>query len=87
MSNKRILERHDDQVYVEYTDDWIGETTQAWEYDPVHMCACGRRTYGSCEELKVTTFSEIYSCGFVYHYTNHNGYDDNLISIKGKRIK
>jgi hypothetical protein len=82
----KIVERRGDQVYVEY-EDWDGNTVYEWQHDPVRLCACGKKEIGQCRELKVTTFTETYECGYVYNYTNHNGYPDNLISKNGKRVK
>jgi hypothetical protein len=83
----RIIERRGDYVYVEEENDWTGETTQEWRYDPEPRCACGNRTINQCREVRVTTFSETYECGYTYRYTNHNGYEDNLIFVNGKRVK
>lgn len=81
----RELERRGDQVWVEEEDPFTGELVYEWRHIPMQMCACGKKEYGSCREIKVTTFTETYSCGFVYRYTNHNGYEDRLISKEGKR--
>jgi hypothetical protein len=83
---ERILERRGDQVWIEY-EDWNGNIQYEWRSDPIRMCACQRKPATECMQLKETTFTEVYSCGFVYRYTNTNGLDDNLISVKGKRIK
>lgn len=76
----RVLEVRGNDQYVEYTDDW-GNVQQGWEYGAaaVQKCACGKQDINKCREIRVTTFSESYECGFVYRYANHNGYDDNLI--------
>lgn len=84
---ERIFDRRGDQVYVIWTDDWSGEEMGEWRHDPIRMCPCGKRTQGSCEEVKVTTFTETYACGYVFRYSNSNGLNDNLISTKGKRVK
>lgn len=73
----RILYRQGDQVYVE---DEYGHGE--WQRDPQIKCGCGKRLYNECSIVRETTFTEQYSCGYVYRYTNHNGYDDNLISGK-----
>lgn len=73
----RVLYRQGDQVYVEDEDG-----NCEWVNDPEIKCGCGRRLYGECEILSETTFTEKYACGYVYRYTNHNGYDDNPISGK-----
>jgi hypothetical protein len=80
----RIIERRGDQVYRE-VEDWDGSIKYEWQYDPAPKCACGKQSY--CEEVKQTTFSEQYACGYVYRYTNRNGLDDNLIAVNGKRVK
>ncbi len=87
MSNERIFERRGDQVYVTWEDDWTGEEMGEWRHDPVRKCACGRRLSGECREVRVTTFTETYACGYVYRYSNSNGYSDNLIEVNGKRVK
>ena len=83
----RTSERRGNQILVEYEDSWTGESIQEWRHDPIRMCACGRKEIEQCEEIQVTTFTETYACGYVYRYNNTNGYNDNLISIKGRRIK
>jgi len=80
----RIIDRCGDQIYVE-DDDGYGGTIQEWRYSPEPKCACGKRS--SCREVRVTTFTEQYECGYIYRYTNHNGYEDNLISENGKRVR
>jgi hypothetical protein len=85
--SEKYGERRGDQVWVTWTDDWSGEEMSEWRYEPRRMCACGKREQGSCREIKVTTFTETYSCGYVYHYNNSNGYSDNLIEVNGKRVK
>lgn len=54
---------------------------------PEIRCACGKKAYSQCKEVRVTTFSEKFACGYVVSYTNRNGYDDNLIEVNGKRIR
>lgn len=81
----KIIERRGDQVYVE-KEDWDGNLYYEWEYSPVQMCACGQREASSCKTVKETTFTETYQCGFVFHYSNANGYEDRVISINGKRV-
>lgn len=84
--SERILERRGNQVYVEF-EDWNGDTQCEWRSDPVRMCACGKREQGSCRVVRVTTFTETYSCNYVHRYSNRNGYADNLIEVNGKRVK
>lgn len=84
---RRVLFRRGNDVYVESEDPYTGETVAEWERDPIRMCACGRREAGDCRLDKETTFTETYSCGYVYHYTNTHGYSDNTITVKGKRVK
>ena len=84
---ERILERRGDQIWVEYEDYWTGETMYEWRYEPMRMCSCGKQEYGTCDAVRITTFTETYECGHVYRYTNSNGYEDNLIEVKGKRVK
>lgn len=84
--SQRILERRGNQVWVEY-EDYDGNIVQEWQHDPVRMCACGKTTADSCSLVRETTFTETYRCGYVYHYNNTHGYDDNLISVNGKRVK
>lgn len=81
----KIIERRGDQIYVE-KEDWDGNTYYEWEYRPAQMCACGQRYIDQCDTVKVTTFTETYKCGFVFRYSNANGLEDRVISIKGKRV-
>ncbi len=81
---KKILERRGDQVYVE-VEDWDGHISQYWEHDPAPKCACGKQSY--CAEVRQTTFSEQYACGYVYRYSNNGFWDDNVIAVNGKRVK
>lgn len=71
-----------DQVWVE-DEDGNGE----WKHDPLPKCGCGRRLASECGLVRETTFTETYACGHVYRYANHKGYDDNLISVNGKRSR
>lgn len=73
-----------DQVYVEYEDPYTGEMVQEWQRDDRPRCGCGQRLLRECNLVKETTFTETYACGHVYRYSNTHGYDDNLISAKGK---
>ena len=84
---ERILERRGDQIWVEYEDYWTGETMYEWRDSPMRMCPCGKRESGKCNTVRVTTFTETYKCGYVYRYTNHAGYEDNLIEVNGRRVK
>lgn len=83
----RIVERRGDQIYVERQDPWSGETYHEWEVSPVQLCACGKKEIDQCSEVRVSTFTETYSCGYVFHYANHNGYTDKLISENGNLNK
>jgi len=75
----RVLEQRGNDQYVEYTDDF-GIIRQGWKYGTAEQkCACGKQNINNCREIRVTTFSESYECGYVYRYANRNGHDDNLI--------